>query len=242
MSSPKRPHDHLSQDQESATPTDQETRLDRRRFLGHGALGLGAATLAACAGDAGGEGPAVHTNKKVTWRLASSFPRGLDTIFGAAEVMADRLEKMSDGRFRVRCYPGGEIVPNLEVMDAVQQGTVQVGHTASYYYVGKNPALAFDARGRTFLDSVQMGVGDALRGGERVFVYGEDVGGEYGNAFLLLRPLIDAYGDRLFNSTLSEGATLGVAVGAALGGLRPIAEIQFNDFIARGFNQLVNNA
>ena len=150
MSSPKNPprdllpRDHNPQD-ESATTADQQPSLDRRRFLGHGALGLGAATLAACAGDAGGDAPAVQTNKKVTWRLASSFPRGLDTIFGAAEVMAERLEKMSDGRFRVRCYPGGEIVPNLEVMDAVQQGTVQVGHTASYYYVGKNPALAFDA-------------------------------------------------------------------------------------------------
>ncbi|MEO1085115.1 MAG: thiamine pyrophosphate-dependent enzyme, partial [Acidobacteriota bacterium] len=103
-------------------------------------------------------------------------------------------------------------------------------------------ALPFDARGKTLLDAVQMGVADALRADPRVFVYGEDVGGDYGNAFLLLRPLIEAFGDRLVNSPLSEGATLGVAVGAALGGLRPIAEIQFNDFVATGFNQLVNNA
>jgi TRAP-type mannitol/chloroaromatic compound transport system substrate-binding protein len=52
---------------------------------------------------------------------------------------------MSDGAFRLRVHPAGEIVPGLQVMDAVQQGTIQVGHTASYYYIGKNPALAFDA-------------------------------------------------------------------------------------------------
>jgi 2-oxoisovalerate dehydrogenase E1 component beta subunit len=75
-----------------------------------------------------------------------------------------------------------------------------------------------------------------------VFLYGEDVGGNYGNAFLLLRPLLKEFGDRLINSPLAEGAVLGVCVGAALAGQRPIGEIQFNDFVATGFNQLVNNA
>ena len=86
------------------------------------------------------------------------------------------------------------------------------------------------------------GVGDALRADPRVFVYGEDVGGPYGNAFLLLRPLLKEFGDRIINSPLAEGAVLGVCVGAALAGQRPIGEIQFNDFVATGFNQLVNNA
>ena len=62
------------------------------------------------------------------------------------------------------------------------------------------------------------------------------------NAFLLLRPLLAEFGDRLINSTLAEGAVLGVCVGAALAGQRPIGEMQFNDFVATGFNQLVNNA
>jgi 2-oxoisovalerate dehydrogenase E1 component beta subunit len=87
-----------------------------------------------------------------------------------------------------------------------------------------------------------LGVGDALRADPRVFVYGEDVGGQYGNAFLLLRPLLEEFGDRLINSPLAESAVLGVCVGAALGGQRPIGEMQFNDFVATGFNQLVNNA
>lgn len=103
-------------------------------------------------------------------------------------------------------------------------------------------APPFDPKGRTFLEAVMLGVGDALRNDPDVFVYGEDVGGRYGNAFLLLRPLLEDFGDRIINSVLSEGATLGVCIGAALAGMRPIGEIQFNDFIASGFNQLVNNA
>src|SRR5688572_5732158 len=102
--------------------------------------------------------------------------------------------------------------------------------------------LPFDKKGNTFLEAVMMGVGDALHADPRVFVYGQDVGGVYGNAFLLLRPLLKDYGDRIRNSPLAEGAVLGVCVGAALAGLRPIGEMQFNDFVATGFNQLVNNA
>jgi len=100
----------------------------------------------------------------------------------------------------------------------------------------------FDRKGNTLLEAVMLGVGDALRRDPRVFVYGEDVGGQYGNAFLLLRPLLAEFGDRILNSPLAEGAVLGVCVGAALAGQRPIGEMQFNDFVATGFNQLVNNA
>ena len=112
----------------------------------------------------------------------------------------------------------------------------------------ETPALAiesappFDRKGMTFLEAVMQGVGDALAADPRVFVFGEDVGGKYGNAFLLLRPLLEKYRDRILNSTLAEGAVLGACVGSALAGLRPIGEIQFNDFVATGFNQLVNNA
>ncbi|HYC87621.1 MAG TPA: thiamine pyrophosphate-dependent enzyme [Thermoanaerobaculia bacterium] len=103
-------------------------------------------------------------------------------------------------------------------------------------------APPFDPKGKTFLEAVMLGVGDVLRADERTFVYGEDVGGKYGNAFLLLRPLLKEFGDRILNSVLSEAATIGVCVGASLAGLRPIGEMQFNDFVATGFNQLVNNA
>jgi 2-oxoisovalerate dehydrogenase E1 component len=103
-------------------------------------------------------------------------------------------------------------------------------------------APPFDAKGKTLLEAVMLGVADALRSDPRVFVYGEDVGGKYGNAFLLLRPLLAEFGDRILNAPLAEGGVLGVCVGAALAGMRPIGEIQFNDFVATGFNQLVNNA
>jgi TRAP-type mannitol/chloroaromatic compound transport system substrate-binding protein len=125
-------------------------RVERREFLERtltgvaatGAVAAGAGGILSCASEQ--SGPAVATQKNVRWRLASSFPRGLDTIFGASEVLAERLLAMSDGRFQVRVYPAGEIVGGLQVMDAVQQGSVQIGQTASYYFTGKNPALAFD--------------------------------------------------------------------------------------------------
>ncbi len=110
------------------------------------------------------------------------------------------------------------------------------------YEIAFDPGPPAEPKGRTFLEGVMLGVGDALRADRRVFVYGQDVGGKYGNAFLLLRPLLNEFGDRILNSPLAEGAILGVAVGAALAGQRPIGEIQFNDFVATGFNQLVNNA
>lgn len=123
--------------------------VNRRGFLGKAAAGaVGAATLASCGGEpssGSAEGaPAVQTNRSVLWRLVSSFPRGLDTIFGSAERLAEELAALTDGRFQLRVYPAGELVPGLQVMDAVQQGTVQVGQTASYYFTGKSPVLAFD--------------------------------------------------------------------------------------------------
>jgi 2-oxoisovalerate dehydrogenase E1 component beta subunit len=121
-------------------------------------------------------------------------------------------------------------------VDPLAAGTRKARATAPAVIDAAPP---FDKKGTTFLEAVMLGVGDALRGDDRVFVFGEDVGGKYGNAFLLLRPLLGA---RIINSTLAEGAVLGACVGAALAGLRPIGEMQFNDFVATGFNQLVNNA
>jgi 2-oxoisovalerate dehydrogenase E1 component len=131
--------------------------------------------------------------------------------------------------------------------DPVRRGRIEVLDRDSNQ-VAEPPALALepgpphDRKGATFLDAVMHGVGDALAADPRVFVFGEDVGGKYGNAFLLLRPLLKEFGDRILNSTLAEGAVLGACIGSALAGLRPIGEMQFNDFVATGFNQLVNNA
>jgi TRAP-type mannitol/chloroaromatic compound transport system substrate-binding protein len=119
--------------------------LNRRQLLGKVALGTAAVTAAACGAPAEQrQGPAVAAGKRVRWRLVSSYPRGLDTIFGAADTLAERVAALTDGAFEIRVYPAGEIVPGLQVMDAVQQGTVQLGQTASYYFTGKSPAVAFD--------------------------------------------------------------------------------------------------
>ena len=127
--------------------------MKRREFLGQ-ALAGGAAVAAVGAAASGCEGPKPRprepgagpalVGKRVRWRMASSFPRSLDTIYGGAEVLAERVSAMTGGAFEIRVYPAGELVPALQVLDAVQQGTIQCGQSASYYYIGKNPALAFD--------------------------------------------------------------------------------------------------
>jgi TRAP-type mannitol/chloroaromatic compound transport system substrate-binding protein len=110
--------------------------VQRRSFLTKSALGATAATLAA---------PALaQAQPAISWRLASSFPKHLDTIFGACERFTRRVAQLTGGKFTIRAYAGGEIVPGLQVMDAVQAGTVEMGHTPSYYYFGKDPAFAFD--------------------------------------------------------------------------------------------------
>lgn len=119
--------------------------LERRQFLKKTGLALAAGAAVGCTSDdPQGQGPAVQGTPSITWRLASSFPQALDTIYGGADVFAKRIAQLTNGRFNVICYPAGELVPALQVLDAVQQGTVQVGHTASYYFIGKNPVLAFD--------------------------------------------------------------------------------------------------
>jgi len=81
----------------------------------------------------------------VNWRLQSSYPPSLDILHGGSLHVAERVSQLTGGKFDIRVFSGGEIVPPLQVMDAVQAGTLQAGHSASYYYIGKNPAFAFDA-------------------------------------------------------------------------------------------------
>jgi TRAP-type mannitol/chloroaromatic compound transport system substrate-binding protein len=112
--------------------------MQRRSFLARGTAAAGAAVAAGVAAPALAQGPAVQ------WRLASSFPKTLDTIYGSAERFTRRVAELTGGRFVIRQFAGGEIVPGLQVMDAVQAGTVEMGHTPSYYYFGKDPTFAFD--------------------------------------------------------------------------------------------------
>ncbi len=121
--------------------------MERRNFLKKSALAAAAGSLVTgCNTESTGSNgaAAVITQPTIRWRLISSFPRSLDTIFGAAEVFAQRIHALTDGRFDIRVYPAGEIVPYDQVLESVQKGTVQIGHAASYYFKGKNPALSFD--------------------------------------------------------------------------------------------------
>jgi 2-oxoisovalerate dehydrogenase E1 component len=159
------------------------------------------------------------------------------------QLVEAQARKVIDAPWPDGASAGDGVVANeprrahVEVLDETWRQT----HTDARLPEVEN-APPFDPKGKTLLDAVMLGVGDVLRADERAFVYGEDVGGKYGNAFLLLRPLLGDFGDRIINSVLSEAATIGVCVGAALAGMRPIGEMQFNDFVATGFNQLVNNA
>ncbi|MVA95907.1 twin-arginine translocation signal domain-containing protein [Nitratireductor sp. CAU 1489] len=112
--------------------------MDRRSFIKKaGVAGAGAAAATTLAA------PAIaQSMPKVTWRCTSSFPKALDTIFGAAETMAKFVNEATDGNFQVQVFAAGEIVPGLQAADAASAGTVELAHTASYYYWGKDPTYA----------------------------------------------------------------------------------------------------
>jgi TRAP-type mannitol/chloroaromatic compound transport system substrate-binding protein len=78
---------------------------------------------------------------EIKWRMTTSWPKSLDTLYGGAEMMCKVVAEATDGKFQIQTFAGGEIVPGLQVVDAVQNGTVECGHTASYYYFGKDPTF-----------------------------------------------------------------------------------------------------
>src|SRR3989442_6138779 len=108
--------------------------MKRREFLKVGAAGMAASALAA---------PAVaQSMPEVKWRLTASWPKSLDTLYGACETFAKHVAEATDNKFQVQPFAAGEIVPALQVLDAVQNGTVEMGHSAMYYYIGKDPTWA----------------------------------------------------------------------------------------------------
>src|SRR5215212_626108 len=109
--------------------------MKRRSFLKKAAAGLAVGSVAA---------PAIaQSSPTVQWRMATSWPKSLDTLYGGAELVGKRVAEITENKFQIRVFAAGEIVPALQVLDAVQAGTVECGHTAPYYYFGKDPAFAF---------------------------------------------------------------------------------------------------
>ena len=101
------------------------------------------ARFAVASGAAAVASPAIAQGA-IKWRLASSFPKSLEGLWGASPTLAKYVNEMSDGKFTIEPFAAGEIVPGLQVMDAVANGTVECGHSYGGYYIGKNSALIFD--------------------------------------------------------------------------------------------------
>ncbi|MBB5050463.1 TRAP-type mannitol/chloroaromatic compound transport system substrate-binding protein [Afipia massiliensis] len=111
--------------------------MKRRDFLKVTAAGAAATAVAS---------PAIaQSSPEVKWRLASSFPKSLDTIYGGAEQLSKYVAEMTDNKFQIQVFAAGELVPGLQALDATSNGTVEMSHTVSYYYVGKDPTFAIFA-------------------------------------------------------------------------------------------------
>ena len=122
--------------------------MKRREFLQAAGLSLAASTVAA---------PAIaQSSPEIKWRLAASWPKSLDTLYGGCEYFAKRIAEITDNKFQIQPFASGEIVPGLQVLDAVQNGTVEIGNTALYYYWGKDPAFTFGTALPFGLNSRQM--------------------------------------------------------------------------------------
>ena len=112
--------------------------MQRRRFLNRaaGAAGVGLASVAT---------PAIAQNAPaVRWRMSTSWPKSLDSIYASVEELCKRVHDVTDGKFEIRPFPGGELVPGAQNMDAVSNGTVECNHVLSTFFIGKNTAVAFD--------------------------------------------------------------------------------------------------
>ena len=140
--------------------------MERRKFLKNAGAGLAAAGAAAMPTLSRAQQAALP---EVKWRLASSFPKSLDTIYGAAEVMAKRVAACTGGKFQIQVFAGGEIVPPFGVVDAVQSGTIQAAHTAPYYFWGKDPAFALDTAIPFSLNARQTQAWQIFGGGIELF-------------------------------------------------------------------------
>ncbi|NQW81994.1 MAG: ABC transporter substrate-binding protein, partial [Polaromonas sp.] len=108
--------------------------MDRRSIIKNAGI---AGILAA------GVAPAVHAQAAVRWRLSSSFPKSLDTIFGSAEMLSKTVKALSGGKFEISVHPAGELMPAFGVVDALQGDTIEMAQTAAYYFTGKSPIFAF---------------------------------------------------------------------------------------------------
>src|ERR1700694_1762017 len=111
--------------------------MKRRDFIKATGIGVAGAAVAA---------PAIaQSTPEIKWRMTCSWPKSLDTLYGGAEQLSKAVAEATDNKFQIQVFAAGEIVPALQVVDAVQNATVEMGHTAAYYFIGKDPTFALFA-------------------------------------------------------------------------------------------------
>src|SRR5215216_7816154 len=138
--------------------------MKRREFLQATSVGLAATAIAK---------PAIaQSMPELKWRLTSSFPKSLDTIYSAAEIFSKAVAEASDNKFQIQVFAAGELVPGLQAADAATNGTVEMCHTASYYYVGKDPTFAFGT-------AVPFGLNSRMQNAWQYFGGGQDLLNEF---------------------------------------------------------------
>jgi TRAP-type mannitol/chloroaromatic compound transport system substrate-binding protein len=144
--------------------TQGENSMKRRDFIKATGIGVAGAAVAA---------PAIaQSAPEIKWRMTCSWPKSLDTIYGGVETMAKAVAEATDNKFQIQVFAAGEIVPGLQVLDAVQNATVEIGHTASYYYFGKDPTFGFGT-------SVSFGPNQRLNQGWYTLGGGKEVLNEF---------------------------------------------------------------
>src|ERR1700736_2712881 len=130
------------------TPRQGDALMKRRDFLKVSTAGAAVAAVAS---------PAIaQSSPEIKWRMTSSFPKSLDTIYGGADQLSKYVAEMTDNKFQIQVFAAGEIVPGLQALDATSNGTVEMCHTVSYYYVGKDPTFAIYASVRFGLNARQQ--------------------------------------------------------------------------------------
>src|SRR3974390_121074 len=145
--------------------------MKRRDFLKVSATGAAMSAVAS---------PAVaQSSPEIKWRMTSSFPKSLDTIFGGSTEFAKDVAEMTDNKFQIQVFSAGEIVPGLQALDATSNGTVEMSHTVSYYYVGKDPTFAIYA-------SVPFGLNARMQNSWWYQGGGEELGNEFFKKFSVI--------------------------------------------------------
>src|SRR5258708_38049556 len=121
--------------------------------------------------------PAIaQSSPEVKWRSTSSLPKSLDTIYGGAEQLSKYVAEMTDNKFQIQVFAAGELAPGLQALDSTSNGTVEMCHTVSYYYVGKDPTFAIYA-------SVPFGLNARQQNSWWYQGGGQDLGNEFFKKF-----------------------------------------------------------